>query len=167
MVGKIKYNDGSIQNITEIPEKVRAKYKEVFEIDPRWLIRSAAYRGKWIDQSQSLNIYFTGTSGKQLSEVYLYAWALGLKTTYYLRTLSASQVEKSTVDTATYGSTHKRTTSTTGERPEGTEEKPVETSAAPAAPAPIAKTPVKIVSAPPEGQPKLCRIDDPTCESCQ
>ncbi len=170
MVGKIKYNDGSIQNIAEIPEAVRAKYKEVFEIDPRWLIRSAAYRGKWIDQSQSLNIYFTGTSGKQLSEVYLYAWAMGLKTTYYLRTLSASQVEKSTVDTATYGSTHKRVTSTTGERPEGTEQKPIEPPIPPTAPplpAPVAKTPAKIVSAPPEGQPKLCRIDDPTCESCQ
>jgi len=169
MVGKIKYNDGSIQNIAEIPEIVRAKYKEVFEIDPRWLIRSAAYRGKWIDQSQSLNIYFTGTSGKQLSEVYLYAWALGLKTTYYLRTLSASQVEKSTVDTATYGSTHKRTTPNAGTRPKesvpGVPAAPMPASVA--TPTPEAKAPAKIVSAPPEGQPKLCRIDDPTCESCQ
>ncbi len=63
----------------------------------RWLIRSAAVRGKWIDQSQSLNIFFSGTSGEELSELYLYAWEMGLKTTYYLRSLAASQVEKSTV----------------------------------------------------------------------
>ncbi|MEP7162933.1 MAG: ribonucleoside-diphosphate reductase subunit alpha [Candidatus Moraniibacteriota bacterium] len=180
MVGKIKYHDGSIQNITEIPESVRTKYKEVFEIDPRWLIRSAAYRGKWIDQSQSLNIYFQGTSGKALSEVYLYAWAMGLKTTYYLRSLSASQVEKSTVDTATHGSTHTRSggkdrteaLSTPASAPQSSPEtKPLAAEAPKAqaqkfeeAPAP---TPVKIISAPPEGQVKLCRIDDPTCEACQ
>ena len=108
MVGLIKYHDGSIKNISQIPTHIKDKYKEVFEIDPRWLIRSAAYRGKWIDQSQSLNIYFSGSSGKDLANVYQYAWKMGLKTTYYLRSLSASQVEKSTVSTTEYGSTHKR-----------------------------------------------------------
>ena len=73
------------------------KYKEVFDIDSRWLIKIAAYRGKWIDQSQSLNIFYKGTSGSELSEIYNYAWEMGLKTTYYLRTLAASTVEKSTV----------------------------------------------------------------------
>lgn len=163
MVGKLKYHDGSIQDIQEIPAHIKAKYKEVFEIDPRWLIKSAAHRGKWIDQSQSLNIFFQGTSGKQLSEVYLYAWSLGLKTTYYLRTLAASQVEKSTVSTAEFGSTHTRTSQNTPiiESKGVVQEKP--------SPAPVmeAVAPVKVVSAPPEGQPKLCRIDDPTCESCQ
>ncbi len=112
MIGLIKYNDGSIRNIPQIPAHIKEKYKEVFEIDPRWLIRSAAYRGKWIDQSQSLNIYFSGSSGKELANVYEYAWKMGLKTTYYLRSLSASQVEKSTVSTTEYGSTHKRETNT-------------------------------------------------------
>ena len=100
MVKQIKYHDGSIQYISAIPAAIRGKYKEVFEIDSRWLLRAAAYRAKWIDQSQSLNIFFGGSSGKELSDIYLYAWELGLKTTYYLRTLSASQVEKSTVGTA-------------------------------------------------------------------
>ena len=76
----------------------------------RWIIRAAAYRAKWIDQSQSLNIFFRGSSGKELSEVYFYAWRMGLKTTYYLRTLAATQVEKSTVSTAEFGSTHRRDT---------------------------------------------------------
>ena len=108
MLGKIKYFDGSIQQIEEIPAKIRAKYKEVFEIEPEWLIKAAAYRGKWIDQSQSLNIYMRGVSGKKLSDAYMYAWKMGLKTTYYLRTLAASQVEKSTVSTSEFGATHKR-----------------------------------------------------------
>jgi len=98
MLDKIKYYDGSIQAIAEIPFNLKNKYRETFEIDMRWLIRTAASRGKWIDQSQSLNIFFAGTSGKELSDLYLYAWEMGLKTTYYLRSLGASQVEKSTID---------------------------------------------------------------------
>jgi len=108
MLNELKFRDGSIAKIAGIPETVKAKYKETFEIDMRWLIRAAAYRGKWIDQSQSLNIFFRGASGRELSEVYFYAWNLGLKTTYYLRTLAATQVEKSTVSTAQFGSTHTR-----------------------------------------------------------
>jgi ribonucleoside-diphosphate reductase alpha chain len=108
MLNKIKYYDGSIQEILDIPRELKLKYKEVFEIDSRWLIEAAARRAKWIDQSQSLNIFFSGTSGRELSEIYFHAWKLGLKTTYYLRTLGASQVEKSTVSTAEFGSTHIR-----------------------------------------------------------
>jgi ribonucleoside-diphosphate reductase alpha chain len=108
MLGKLKYHDGSIAEILEIPEEIRAKYKETFEIDMQWLIKAAAERGKWIDQSQSLNIFFKGQSGKDLSDIYFLAWSMGLKTTYYLRTIAASQVEKSTVDTASFGSTHMR-----------------------------------------------------------
>ncbi len=113
MLGLIKFYDGSIAQIEEIPLHIRRKYKEVFEIDPRWIIKSAAFRGKWIDQSQSINIFFKGISGKEISDIYFYAWELGLKTTYYLRTLSASQVEKSTVNTVDYGVTHKRSESVT------------------------------------------------------
>jgi ribonucleoside-diphosphate reductase alpha chain len=107
MLEKIKFFDGSIQEIDEIPPAIRAKYKEVFEIEPQWLIKAAAYRGRWIDQSQSLNIFYGGTSGRVLSELYQYAWALGLKTTYYLRTLGASRIEKSTVNMAKFGGTSK------------------------------------------------------------
>ncbi len=99
MLDRIKYFDGSVQSIPEIPYQLKNKYRETFEIDMRWLIRAAAARGKWIDQAQSLNIFFAGTSGKELSDLYLYAWDMGLKTTYYLRSLGASQVEKSTIDT--------------------------------------------------------------------
>lgn len=97
MLSAIKYHDGSVQEIADIPQDIKDKYKETFEIDMRWIIRAAAARGKWIDQSQSLNMFFSGSSGQELSELYLYAWEMGLKTTYYLRTLAATQVEKSTV----------------------------------------------------------------------
>jgi ribonucleoside-diphosphate reductase alpha chain len=107
MLEKIKFYDGSVQEIAEIPPALRAKYKEAFEIEPQWLIKAAAYRGRWIDQSQSLNIFYGGTSGKMLSDIYQYAWDLGLKTTYYLRTLGASRVEKSTVDLTKFGNAAK------------------------------------------------------------
>ena len=68
-----------------------------FEMDPSWLVECAARRQKWIDQSQSLNIYMAGASGKKLDETYKLAWLRGLKTTYYLRTLGATHAEKSTV----------------------------------------------------------------------
>jgi ribonucleoside-diphosphate reductase alpha chain len=110
MLEKLKYHDGSIQHIEEIPPAIRDKYKETFEIDSQWLIKAAAHRGRWIDQSQSLNIFFAGTSGRQLSEVYQYAWSLGLKTTYYLRTLGASRIEKSTVNLAKFGGTSRNET---------------------------------------------------------
>ena len=104
-------SDGSIQQIEDIPQKIRDKYKEVFEIDPVHLVKVTAHRGKWIDQSQSFNIFVAGVSGKRLSDIYLAAWDMGLKTTYYLRSLAASQVEKSTIDTAKHGATHKRNVS--------------------------------------------------------
>jgi ribonucleoside-diphosphate reductase alpha chain len=108
MLTKLKFYDGRLTEIPEIPQDIKDKYKEVFEIDARWLIKAAAHRGKWIDQSQSLNIFYAGTSGKEISDIYLYAWDMGIKTTYYLRTLAVSQVEKSTVNTSEMGSTHIR-----------------------------------------------------------
>jgi ribonucleoside-diphosphate reductase alpha chain len=107
MLEKIKFYDGSVQDIAEIPPALKVKYREVFEIEPQWLIKAAAYRGRWIDQSQSLNVFYGGTSGRVLSEIYQYAWNLGLKTTYYLRTLGASRIEKSTVNMAKFGATSK------------------------------------------------------------
>lgn len=98
LLDKIKYHDGSIQRIEEIPLEIRGRYKEAFEIDPYWVVLHAAYRGKWIDQSQSINIFTRTTSGNFISDVYFNAWRLGLKTTYYLRSLGASAIEKSTLD---------------------------------------------------------------------
>jgi len=100
MLDKLKYNDGSLRDIAEVPADLKDKYKETFEIDMRWIINAAARRGKWIDQSQSLNIFYGGTSGKEISDLYMYAWQAGVKTTYYLRTLGATQVEKSTIKAA-------------------------------------------------------------------
>ena len=96
---KIKLHDGSLRDIAEILERLKSKYKEVFEIDPVWIVMHAAHRGKWIDQSQAVNIFTASRSGKAISEIYMTAWRMGLKTTYYLRTLGASSVEKSTLDT--------------------------------------------------------------------
>lgn len=96
MLAEIKMNEGSVQNIIRIPEVIRTKYKETFEIPYKVLVDLAAYRGKWIDQSQSLNLYYKGNSGKEIADMYMYAWEMGLKTTYYLRTLGASSIEQAT-----------------------------------------------------------------------
>ena len=161
MLGKLKYNDGSIAKITEIPEKIREKYKEVFEIDARWLMRAAAARGKWIDQSQSMNVFYAGKSGKEISELYLYAWKLGLKTTYYLRTLAVSQVEKSTVATQQYGDTHKRSTGVAAKDAVSAPQA-VQTAASSGA---LSEKPAETKV--PAGEIQLCRIEDPDCEACQ
>jgi ribonucleoside-diphosphate reductase alpha chain len=96
-IADLKHFDGSVAQIGRIPQEIRDLYATAFEIDPRWLIEAAARRQKWIDQAQSLNIYMAGASGKKLDETYKLAWQRGLKTTYYLRTISATQAEKSTV----------------------------------------------------------------------
>jgi len=96
MVADLKYFDGSLAKIDRVPPDVRALYATAFEIDASWLVECAARRQKWIDQSQSLNIYMAGASGKKLDDTYKLAWLRGLKTTYYLRTLGATSAEKST-----------------------------------------------------------------------
>ncbi len=108
MLDLLKYYDGSVQMIERIPTHLREKYKEVFEIDAEWMIELTAARGVWIDQSQSHNVFMRGVSGKKLNDIFIKAWKLGLKTTYYLRTLGASQVEKSTLDAKKFGFTQKR-----------------------------------------------------------
>ncbi len=107
IIEKIKFYDGSILFIEEIPLDIRMRYKTAFEIDQNILVNLTALRGQWIDQSQSHNIFFAGTSGKMLEEIYLNAWKKGLKTTYYCRTLGKSQIEKSTLGDQ-YGLTQKR-----------------------------------------------------------
>ncbi|HEX7935915.1 MAG TPA: ribonucleoside-diphosphate reductase subunit alpha [Paraburkholderia sp.] len=97
MVADLKYFDGTLSRIDRIPTDLRAIYATAFEVDPKWLVEAASRRQKWIDQAQSLNIYMGGASGKKLDEIYKLAWVRGLKTTYYLRTMAATHVEKSTV----------------------------------------------------------------------
>ncbi|MCB9362394.1 ribonucleoside-diphosphate reductase subunit alpha [Candidatus Woesearchaeota archaeon] len=94
LLSKIKLNNGSVLDIDEIPASIRRRFKETFEIDSSWIIKAAAERAKWIDQSASTNLFLKTTSGKIISDLYMLAWEYGLKTTYYLRTLAASQVTK-------------------------------------------------------------------------
>ena len=96
MVADIKYYDGSLAAIERIPAELKALYATAFEVDPAWLVEAAARRQKWIDQAQSLNLYFAAPSGKKLHDIYFLAWQRGLKTTYYLRSLGATAAEKST-----------------------------------------------------------------------
>ncbi len=103
MVEALKYYDGSVQEIERVPADLKARYHTAFEVDPEWIIKCAARRQKWIDMGQSLNLYLAEPSGKKLHNMYMSAWEKGLKTTYYLRTLAATQVEKSTVDINKFG----------------------------------------------------------------
>jgi ribonucleoside-diphosphate reductase alpha chain len=147
LADELKFHDGSLQQMRSLPEHLRRKYKVAFEIDPKWYLRLAAARGKWIDQSQSHNVFMRGTSGQALNEIYQTAWKLGLKTTYYLRTMAASQVEKSTLGSQ-YGFTQKRAN---GAAANGTP--------APAEPAADAE--------PQNGQDAAaCNLDE-DCEACQ
>jgi len=97
MVNDLKYFNGSIQEIKRIPSNLKRIYLTAFQIDQSWLIECASRRQKWIDQAQSLNLYLSTPSGKILDKLYKLAWIKGLKTTYYLRSLSASNTEKFTI----------------------------------------------------------------------
>ncbi len=100
MMKQLKYFDGELKDIPEIPQVLKDKYLTAFGIDYKWLIDAAARRQKWIDQAQSLNLFLPKPDLKVLSHMYQYAWRTGLKTTYYLRTLGASNIEKATVEKA-------------------------------------------------------------------
>ena len=187
MLDRLKYYDGSIQSISEIPKELKEKYKEAFEVDPETAIRQTAVRAKWIDQSQSHNVFMKGVSGNKLSEIYLTAWKTGLKTTYYLRTLAATQIEKSTLDASKYGFTQKREYGAEASSPIA--EKPIATTHAMQAQKSMqqmqqsgaAETIVKPkiteqaeelkfseeVAENISNSPKVCLIDDPDCEACQ
>jgi len=97
MIADLKYFDGNLARIDRVPAALRRLYATAFEVEPKWLVEAGARRQKWIDQSQSLNIYMAGASGKKLDETYKLAWIRGLKTTYYLRAMGATHAEKSTV----------------------------------------------------------------------
>ena len=140
MLEKIKYYDGALGEIPNLPEDIKGRYATAFEIDPSWTIRCASRRQKWIDMGQSLNLYLGQPSGRRLDEMYRLAWQSGLKTTYYLRSLSATQVEKSTVDINKYGVQPRWMKNHSSS-------------------ADIAVTR--------QTEVQQCRIDDPDCEACQ
>lgn len=153
MLEELKYYDGSLQNIGRIPLEVRERFLTAFEIEPKWLIACAARRQKWIDQGQSLNLYLAEPSGRALHDIYFMAWEYGLKTTYYLRTLAATQVEKSTVDVNRFGVQPRwmKNRSASGD---------IAIDRAAAGEDTDART--EILAA-----PATCNIDDPDCEACQ
>ncbi|MCD6038686.1 MAG: nrdA [Gammaproteobacteria bacterium] len=97
MVNDLKYYNGSVSKISRIPDTIKQQYATAFEIDPSWLVEAASRRQKWLDQAQSLNLYMAQPSGKKLDQLYRLAWIRGLKTTYYMRSLGATNTEKSTI----------------------------------------------------------------------
>lgn len=153
MVSDLKYFDGSVGAIDRVPDDLKALYATSFEIDSAWLIEAASRRQKWIDQAQSLNLYIANPSGKKLDQLYRLAWTLGLKTTYYLRSRSATHVEKSTL--------------------KGTDGKlnAVSSTVSASAPARTAGAPILVassaVTAPDLSAAMACSIDNPECEACQ
>jgi ribonucleoside-diphosphate reductase alpha chain len=166
MVMDLKHFDGSLQPIDRVPEDVKALYATAFEVAPVWLVEAAARRQKWIDQAQSLNIYMAGASGKKLDETYKLAWIRGLKTTYYLRTTSATQAEKSTVQSGRLNAV------SNGSQSGGVSalEKAAaaaQTQMAAATGAPASASAANAASTAPATDIKFCAIDDPGCEACQ
>ncbi|TWO67826.1 ribonucleoside-diphosphate reductase subunit alpha [Caenimonas sedimenti] len=155
MVMDLKHFDGSLRPIDRVPQEVKALYATAFEVEPVWLVEAAARRQKWIDQAQSLNIYMAGASGKKLDETYKLAWLRGLKTTYYLRTTSATQAEKSTVSSGRLNAVDSGGGASSGN---ARGMSPMEAAAA-AAQAQMNAAPATDI--------KFCAIDDPTCEACQ
>lgn len=147
MVMDLKHFDGSLERIDRVPQELKKLYATAFEIEPRWLIEAGSRRQKWIDQAQSLNIYMAGASGRKLDETYKQAWLKGLKTTYYLRSSSATQAEKSTIQTRTLNAVPSST----------------QVSQAAVAKHEQAMSP----SALPATDIKFCSLDNPDCEACQ
>ncbi|MEO1615485.1 MAG: ribonucleoside-diphosphate reductase subunit alpha [Planctomycetota bacterium] len=140
MLDALKYYDGTVGEITQLPADVKELFATAFEIEPTWLIAAAAKRQKWIDQGQSLNLYLAAPSGKAIDAMYQLAWKGGLKTTYYLRSLAATQVEKSTVDVNRHGIQPRWMKSASQS----------------------SEIRIDRVST-----PAACSIDDPDCEACQ
>jgi ribonucleoside-diphosphate reductase alpha chain len=140
MIDDLKYFDGSIREIERIPQEVKNLFLSAFEIEPDWIIECAARRQKWIDMGESLNLYLAEPSGKKIHQMYMLAWDKGLKTCYYLRSLGATQIEKSTVDI------NKR-----GLQPRWMKNK-------------SASSNIEVVRE--EEKPKACNLGE-SCESCQ
>jgi ribonucleoside-diphosphate reductase alpha chain len=157
----LKHFDGSLRPIDRVPQEIKALYATAFEVEPQWLVEAAARRQKWIDQAQSLNIYMAGASGKKLHETYTLAWLRGLKTTYYLRTTSATQAEKSTVQSGRLNAVTNGAGSGLGALEAAAAAARAQIAAATASPAAMT------THAMPATDIKFCAIDDPSCDACQ
>ena len=154
MVVDLKHYDGSLRPIDRVPQHIKALYATAFEVETTWIVEAASRRQKWIDQAQSLNIYMAGASGKKLDDTYKLAWLRGLKTTYYLRTQSATHVEKSTVAAGKMNSVSSNSA--------------VETQATQVMQKAAAAAQMQMqMDAIPATDVKFCAIDDPGCEACQ
>ena len=163
MVMDLKHFDGSLQPIDRVPAEIKSLYATAFEVETRWLVEAAARRQKWIDQAQSLNIYMAGASGKKLDDTYKLAWLRGLKTTYYLRTMSATHAEKSTVSSSRMNAVSAGTGGTHMAAPARVSA--AGTSALDLAAAEASKQ--FELAADAATDIRFCGVDDPTCESCQ
>ena len=140
MINDLKYFEGSLSQISRIPEDVKTLFSTAFEVEPQYIVEAASRRQKWIDQAQSLNLYIGNANGKKLDLTYRMAWYSGLKTTYYLRSIAATTTEKSTINQGTLNAVSAQA--------EAAPEVPQELGA----PAPV---------------PEACSLDDPDCEACQ
>ena len=152
MIMDLKHFKGSLHPIDRVPQDIKALYSTAFEVDPQWLVEAASRRQKWIDQAQSLNIYMAGASGRKLDETYKLAWVRGLKTTYYLRTQSATHVEMSTVNTGQLNAV------SSGPHGDAFGAAATSTSMSTAA-AQAGDRPATDIA--------FCALDNPTCEACQ
>ena len=140
MINDLKYFEGSLSEISRIPDDIKKLFSTAFEVEPRFIVESASRRQKWIDQAQSLNLYIGNANGKKLDLTYRMAWYSGLKTTYYLRSIAATTTEKSTINQGSLNAVSAQA--------ESAPEVPHELGA----PAPV---------------PEACSLDDPDCEACQ
>jgi len=166
MIDDLKKHDGELDPISRISDDLKARYKTSFAVEPKWLIEAASRRQKWIDMGQSLNLYMAQPSGKKLDEMYRLAWKKGLKTTYYLRSLGATTVEKSTINTRE----HNHVTPLSPVKAEARSYQPSfkegVKAEAPAGAA-TADTAPDVSGGTPATDVKFCSITDPTCEACQ
>ncbi len=140
MINDLKYFEGSLSEISRIPDDIKKLFSTAFEVEPQYIVESASRRQKWIDQAQSLNLYIGNANGKKLDLTYRMAWYSGLKTTYYLRSIAATTTEKSTINQGSLNAVSVQA--------ESAQEVPQELGA----PAPV---------------PEACSLDDPDCEACQ
>ena len=140
MINDLKYFEGSLSEISRIPDDIKKLFSTAFEVEPQYIVESASRRQKWIDQAQSLNLYIGNANGKKLDLTYRMAWYSGLKTTYYLRSIAATTTEKSTINQGSLNAVSAQA--------ESAPEVPHELGA----PAPV---------------PEACSLDDPDCEACQ
>lgn len=165
IVDDLKRSKGRIKEIKGIPDDLKFLYLSAYEVHPRWLIEAAARRQKWIDQSQSLNLFFMkpsegNISGKLLDLVYTMAWQRGLKTTYYLKSEEASSVERTTLDDNELTAVSPTPTASESTQMNGTTNTKIHAHA-------NGQPPTATTGIGTDSEPQICLLEDPECESCQ